>query len=126
MRTIIALAMILMAGVANAQQQDDPFQTMGPGANTCGEFAQDVRQNTDSQLIYFPWAQGYMSALNDVAAAAQQGDTVTYRNLHGWSTSDQLAYLRSYCNQHPSGNYADGVRSLFASLPTHSRPKGKA
>ena len=53
MRTIIALAMLLTASVANAQQ----VQT-GAGIGTCGQFAQDYQQGgSQAEKIYFAWAQ---------------------------------------------------------------------
>ena len=45
MRTIIALAMLLAASVANAQQQRPQYSFMGIGVGSCLIFSQNVRQN---------------------------------------------------------------------------------
>ena len=55
--TVMALAMVLTTGIANAQQ---PEVLMGFGSATCGEFAHATELEGD----YFAWAQGFMSGWN--------------------------------------------------------------
>jgi hypothetical protein len=68
MRTIIALAMILTAGVANGQQDRPPPGTVpvlnpgGFGNKTCAQYSEDTRQGNSG--MYLVWAQGYMSGHN--------------------------------------------------------------
>jgi hypothetical protein len=110
MRTIIALAMILTASAANAQEA---FASMGVGSQSCGQFAQHYQQDVDSELYYFSWAQGFMTAAN----ISLMRDQHRYRDLAGRSTIDQRASIRSYCNDHPLSNFADAVIALFITLP---------
>jgi hypothetical protein len=108
MRTIIALAMILTATVANAQQQ---MVLRGFGASSCSEFAQAYREDpTTVEGLYFTWAQGYMSGANVAGRVL--------RDLAGRSLENQEAHIRSYCDNHPLSSYAEAVLSLYGTLPT--------
>jgi len=112
MRTVLAHCMILTAGVANAQSLG--ADTLGDGP--CAQFAQQFKQNPSSEHIWYIWAKGFMSGVNSATSK-------TYRDLAAMSEDNQLAYLRSYCDQHPLGDYRDAVASLFTRLPERARPK---
>ena len=113
MRTIIAHCMILTAGATNAEQG----QFVGIGSDTCGVFAQDYRKDGAAvENIYFTWAQGFMSGMNGMLVNEAKG----FRQLTAKSTSEQKAFIRSYCSQHPLDDYPTAVVALFRSLPVVS------
>ena len=109
-RLIIALA-AFSAPLTSASATD--VMGRGAGAHTCAEFAQDYARNPDTvEVLYFSWAQGYMTATNVAIAAA----TNTYRDLGG-SVADQQAHIRSYCDAHPLAAYSDAVMNLYQTFP---------
>ncbi len=107
-QTIIALAMVLTASVANAQEE---FDTEGVGVKTCGEFALQYRSSpTDTELFYFNWAQGYMSGLNAMRTSRKVLNSISFR--------EKLTRVRSYCSNHPFAQYFEAVTDLYNSMPT--------
>ena len=114
MRTIMALAMILTASAANAQ--DAHISVTELGLRTCAQFAQDYRETKDDprhvvELAYFSWAHGFMSAMNNQMANEQT------RNLTEWSPSAQTAHLAAFCDKNHSQPYVTAVFDLYRSLP---------
>jgi hypothetical protein len=103
MRTFIALAMILTAGVANAQQDNRPTYIMGLGAYNCNDTARFFAVNPSNEGLFFTWAQGFMSGLNIATASAVHINKV--RHLAAWNIDDQKSFLRIYCDQHPLQSY---------------------
>jgi len=111
MRTIIALAMILTASVAPAQER--PATVAGAGVFTCAQFAQYYKQDSDNEGVYFTWAQGFMSGLN-FAIFIRGG---LYKDLAALSNEQQQTDIRNYCDQHPLVQYREAVLNLYDSLP---------
>jgi hypothetical protein len=86
----------------------------GIGSTNCGEFAKMYRGDPkETELFYFGWAQGFMSALNFSNAIAD--DYLVFRDLG--STKEQMATIRTYCNQHPLADYYSAVLEVYKTLP---------
>ena len=95
------------------------YVAMGAGTVSCGKFAKDYASAPDEfSNFYFAWAQGYMSGINLAIAS----ETKRYRNLAGMPTDQQERFLRAHCNQHPLGDFADGVIELYDKLPLAAMP----
>jgi len=90
----------------------------GAGASTCGGFAKAYAHDPQNEYIFFSWAQGYMSAVNDTLAAT---GIHNYRDLAG-ETANQMARIRLYCNDHPLADYDIAVMDLYDSLPLKPLP----
>jgi len=120
MRTIIALPMILMAGVANAQQ-NKPMYLSGAGATSCAEFGEQYKRDAAVEHYYFAWAQGFMSGIN----LGVEGATHTNRvhDLSAVSATEQELRIRQYCIQRPLSSYVEAVTNLFGTLPVGEVPK---
>jgi hypothetical protein len=88
------------------------YPVQGPGATSCGEFAKMYQADPSIELIFYTWAQGYMSAIN-IAAVGNQKQP---RELAGQS-ADQKRALRSYCADNPLKKYMDGVLEFYGKLP---------
>jgi hypothetical protein len=86
---------------------------MGPGIKTCAEFEKDYAEDRLTEIAYFLWALGYMSALNLAAV----GTFHQYNNLGATSQEEQKAFLRRWCNEHPREKYREGVFALYQTLP---------
>jgi hypothetical protein len=88
-RTALFLAFLLAPGAGLAYPVHDV------GSVNCAEFAKMYHPD-NAELVFFSWAQGFMSGLN-MAAMASQKQT---RDLAGIAV-DQKRALRSYCANNP-------------------------
>jgi hypothetical protein len=117
MRLVGVLSIILtMSGPAYAEADAE-----GLGIHSCAKFAKDFQEDPQYiELAYFHWATGFLTAANVSAQVANQ----PRRDLSAMSGGEQRQFLRRYCNEHPLGNYIDGVVELWASLPLfHEKPQ---
>jgi hypothetical protein len=116
-----SLALLVLLPI---QAHATEYVLMGMGADSCGNFASQYRLSASvAETSYFAWAQGYMSGLNTMISAA--GKTAP-RDLNGLAVANQEARIRSYCDQHPLGNYVDAVMDLYGALPfMRGNPWGK-
>jgi hypothetical protein len=106
------LALIIFVALSATQGRADDNNVraaVGSGMSTCGQFAQKYAQHTVVEEIFFQWAQGYMTAIN--AAAAKEAGVI--KDLNSYSTEDQMATIREYCNDHPLATYQDAVGDLM-------------
>lgn len=109
-RTLSALFFTIAIGDAVAQTP----VIAGPGVASCAEFAEGYRRTPGpTEIQFFAWAQGYMSAIN-LPMRLRNEPT---RNLMGISTASQKQHLRTFCDQRPLSNFELAVRSLYESLP---------
>jgi hypothetical protein len=89
------------------------YPVHGVGSLSCAEFAKMYQGAPENaELVFFSWAQGFMSGLN-MAAMANQTRT---RDLAGIMV-DQKRALRTYCANNPLKNYMDGVIEYYGKLP---------
>ncbi|MGQ0742177.1 MAG: hypothetical protein ACT4OG_07785 [Alphaproteobacteria bacterium] len=112
MRRVTILAIILALNTTSATGAAVAgFQ--GVGISTCAQFAQLYRDDPENiELIYFSWAQGFMSGMNGVLL--RNGESG--RNLNSMSVESQQRHLRAYCDKHPLAVYIDAVGNLFQEL----------
>lgn len=104
-------AAIVTAPVASSSP-DDPAVFRGIGADTCANFAREVRSSNVAEANFYTWAQGFMSGANMVTGVAGDG----YRDLDGDINAQKLS-IRQYCDAHPSDDFAQAVVALYQSLP---------
>jgi hypothetical protein len=115
MRAIAAIVWFAALTIAPSAQ-GEPAAMFGAGAQTCAQFAQHYRRSpSQSEDMYFSWAQGFMSSLNMVNPNLRQPRSV--RDLAAWSVNRQQFYLRDYCDQHPLTLFAAAVIEMFKLLP---------
>ena len=93
-------------------QDNRPYSIQGHGAHTCAEFAQEYAKDIISEVYHFIWAQGFMSAINQM----QLMENKPSRNLYS-DIDDQKSFLRHYCNENPLEEYYKAVAKLYISLP---------
>jgi hypothetical protein len=109
----LSICILLVAGTSLARA-DDGAMSRGAGATTCAKFGAAYGKNPEAvELVFFPWAQGFMSASNIALALA---GSKQYRDLGG-ATEPQQAKIRAYCRENPKDNFSDSVMNLFRSLP---------
>jgi hypothetical protein len=73
-----------------------------------------TEKNPESaERLHFSWAQGYMSGLNVFLTGLKR----PIHDLNGWGVSDQMMFLRKYCEDKPLSTYGDAVGKLFNKLP---------
>ena len=115
------LALLMWLGIvttAAAQTEHEEMIFRGVGAVTCGEFARQYSIRPDfAELMFLTWAEGYMSARNDLLFT----DRKEFRDLNSKSDEEQFAHLRLYCDQHPLSNFVDAVYDLSEQLKTSTK-----
>jgi len=106
------LLVMLCASIVTTNASRSQTLFMGAGASTCAEFAKLYQRNPgEYEYVYFHWAQGFMSAFNELASKESR------RNLDGMNASEEMRYLRNYCSEHPLDEYYKAVVHLYAGLP---------
>ena len=107
------LGFVLLSATAGVSVADEAAR-VGSGARTCATFTNDYATNPAlTEPIYFAWAQGYMSALNDERLRTRNH----YRNLAAMGIETLASALRQYCDNHPRAYYLQAVHDLYESLP---------
>jgi hypothetical protein len=116
------LPFVLWLSMSSVCLAESDFFIMGPGAQSCGEFADAYRiDRAQFERQYFSWAQGFMSGMNLGLRAL---GTVQPKNLATITTDDQMAHIRRYCNEHPLAEYHEAVIDLFKTFrPSTYRKK---
>lgn len=118
MRTFLTVASLLVlnayfTAIARAAEAG----ITGVGVTSCADFGKMYKTNpAETELVYFTWAQGFMSGYNGVFLASDQSG----RNLAAESFDDQKVHIRDYCDRHPLATYMSAVFQLYASLPPSS------
>lgn len=118
MKPLLVLLVSLLVGPANGHA-DDHLALSGAGAASCAKFAEMYRSNPGAaELLYFPWAQGFMSGWNAVRLKAG----MEALDLGSIPIRDQQAYIRQYCDQHPLGDYYNAVLALLLRFKPYPAP----
>jgi hypothetical protein len=108
MRRIICTTVVVLITITSANAE---FAGMGTGLESCGTFAKNYQVSPQTfESIYFSWAQGFLTGVNAIAAAKQDG---TNRDLSSIPVNQQQQFLRDYCNKHPLAEYMEGVVALY-------------
>lgn len=117
LRSLMMGAFLLIIGTTTCFANE--FVLWGMGASSCGDFAKNYAAGHEGmEWTYFSWAQGFMSALN----LASSSEKHKYHNLAAVTADDQMRFLRAYCDQHPLGDYVDGVFALMETIPINEMP----
>jgi hypothetical protein len=66
-----------------------------------------------AEILFFTWAQGYMSALNIVRVALKK----PIHDLKAWSISAEEQNLRTFCDQRPLAMFTEAIQDLYDKLP---------
>jgi hypothetical protein len=107
----VVFAAVLFVTLTQANAKN--FAAVGIGLSTCTEFANLYKLDAETaENRFFSWAQGFMSGYD----FAQRDNTKNMFNLALMETKEQQAFLRSYCDQHPLGDYFDAVTHLMIEL----------
>ena len=113
---VLALLSIMFTqAVASVRER---AATKGVGAQSCAQFGKDREKSSERwELVYFSWAEGYMSALNTALIflyGIDKNDMST--DLRKWSVDKQEVFIRSYCAEHPLKDYREAVEALFSDM----------
>ncbi|MCG8354206.1 MAG: hypothetical protein MI920_01420 [Kiloniellales bacterium] len=115
LRAFLFLALLLWSGPVLGQSA-----ISGPGANSCAVFLQFQEQDAQArQLLFFAWAQGFMSGMNAIAIKIK-GEVIDLQP-EGYGQERQLTFLRTFCEFHPNRSYAEAVFELLTELRHASR-----
>jgi hypothetical protein len=95
----------------------DAAAGQGVGTYTCAEAVQAVRRDRQLDLIYFSWAQGWMTGWN----LARMNEDKPTADLNSRPLADQRSFIKVYCEQNPQGLYMDAVHELYESIRSSRR-----
>jgi hypothetical protein len=116
MKRVTIVAVLLL--IPNVGQAQNWTQLAGAGMMTCSNFAEAYRQSPDvAEMFYFSWAQGFMSGMNSVYLSRLGAGY----DLSTHTATDQQAYIRDYCNQHPLATYGEAATALFGTMTPRRR-----
>ena len=83
----------------------------GVGATPCSEFNQS-REMPEIEAMFFSWTEGYLTGWNLGLPQASQ----EHVDLSLMSRSEQMEFLRKWCEANPSKPYMDGATALLIRL----------
>ena len=101
------LVVALVAATAPATAAEKII-AMGAGLQSCAEFAKAYREDASSEIVYFSWAQGYITASNLCPGFLT--------DLSAMSVDAQKRRIRAFCDQRPLKNYLDAAEAVFREL----------
>jgi hypothetical protein len=90
----------------------EPAAGQGVGTYTCSEASRAIRGDHSLDLLYFSWAQGWMTGWN----LAQMNANLPTVDLTALSLENQRAFIKAYCAQHSNGLYMDAVYKLYQAM----------
>lgn len=106
-KLLLAASVLCIATTAHAES----FSSVGSGTMTCAKFYEH-RNDPGIEELFFVWAQGFMSGLND----ALEDTIAKYRDLHSLSTDQQKQILSAFCAKNPASLYRDGIHVLLSGM----------
>jgi len=110
-KLILATALTLAGGTADAADAEGHFGIKGIGASACAEYVQAAGAGSPLVGRYLGWANGYLTRLN-------QTDPDTFDILPWQSTRMLYVLLGDYCQQHPDKSFGTAVYALTKALQT--------
>ena len=111
-RVVLCLGFMALSSPVTAAEQ---YQSMGAGTRSCAVFARTYKDKPKSaDMIYFSWAQGYMSGVN-IAAGINNKD---YRpaNLNAMTVATQQRFIRDFCDRNPLKDFREAVDTLLSNI----------
>lgn len=106
-RLVLRASILLFASVLSttACRAADPgkFMVFGVGTNSCGKYLSDVAERDD--VVYFTWLTGYLTAFNHETLGVD--DILGGTDIHG-----AIGWIRNYCQQHPTDDFAIAASRL--------------
>ncbi len=113
---LMASSIVLIAGDGRREVRAEPqtARIVGLGATACLQFNEDIRLNSSLQRDYLAWGQGYMSGI--LVSRPPGVDEGLDLNPPTFDMINQFHFLRDYCAQNTSANFADAVEALYKRL----------
>ena len=107
----LALAAVVLA-CATMPAAGEPAVGSGVGTYSCAEFTRAAAGDESREMLYFSWAQGWMTAwdLEEMSAGKLA------RDLSQPPVPTQRAFLVTWCSTHPTELYMKGVYQLYETL----------
>jgi hypothetical protein len=100
--------------VHGAEAANNTIVATGIGGYTCAQFTSALNNNPYAELMYFHWAQGFLSGQNLAPTLASR----SVKDLTSISEESQKLLLRVYCNEHPTEPVMRAVSSVWDALKT--------
>jgi hypothetical protein len=112
-------------GTTVAADADEAALQVGAGTRSCAQFERDYSENPEFfELVYFSWAQGYLSGFW-IAASSKNPDPTHDLMPQGRGESWQRSFIREYCQEHPLSPYSEAVATLNLELAKSQKREPK-
>src|SRR6476660_6908690 len=111
-RAALCLGFLALSSPLTAAEQ---YRSMGAGTRSCAVFSRTYKDKPKTaDMIYFSWAQGYMSGVN-LAAGINNKD---YRpaNLNVITVAAQQRFIRDFCDRNPLKDFREAVDTLLGNI----------
>lgn len=107
MRIFLIIVAIICGSLSSKAEYTREF--LGYGSVYCNKinFANNFNGN-----IYFPWAQGYLSAMNAMLRLSNK----KFVDFSVMSVDEEKAFLKDYCDKNPNSVYGFAVEALYERL----------
>jgi len=113
MRKALVATIILMFLSSKAEAEEAFFIT-GPGVTTCGRFNEEYAKDWEIEMFFFSWGQGWMSSANLALSVTAGRPSAT--DLGATSMTEQMRYVRAYCDENPLKFYESAIIDLYDSM----------
>jgi len=113
---LMASSIVVIAADGRREIRAEPpiARIVGLGAATCLQFNEDIRLNPAVQRDYLAWGQGFMSGI--LVGRPPGVDEGLDLDPPTFDMINQLHFLRDYCAENTSANFADAVKALYKRL----------
>jgi hypothetical protein len=88
----------------------------GPGISPCSQYNAS-RGDEKEESVFMSWAEGFLTGYNMRTKSAEMVE------LSALTGSQQLQFVRDYCDQHPDKRYIEAVLALIQALRSSAASK---
>lgn len=107
MRYLAAIAAGMLIVANTAAPDERPTIVVGVNASSCHKFIADTQRSELTGVIYFSWAQGFLSGLNLKYFQSWESatDISNFKALQPW--------IKNYCEENPLDDYVEAISELW-------------
>jgi hypothetical protein len=107
---VAALAALLFTAVPAARAQDAVM--VGPGTVSCGTYLSRRAADPGIELLFFSWAQGYLSRMNYYETQLAGLNRMNLKPS-GFGIPQQIEWVNNYCSTNRTQEYSKAVFELY-------------
>jgi hypothetical protein len=114
---VAAMAAFLFTAAPAARAQDAVM--VGPGTVSCGTYLSRRASDPGIELLFFSWAQGYLSRMNYYETQLAGMNRMNLKPS-GFDVSQQIDWVNNYCSTNRSQGYSKAVFELYRRIRSYN------